>query len=204
MKKIEPRQRGRPRSFDRDQVLDSAITVFWAKGYDGASIDDLTRAMGIARPSLYGAFGSKHGLFMAAIDRYAATHGSRAFRAFQSEPDTRKAVAAFFETSILCTTLRGKPRGCLIANVVTETAQHDASVRNKLAGMFAETDAAIANRFRADQAQGHLTDDQDTESMARMVVSVTHSIAARARAGASRKELSDVADDFMSAIFPPR
>jgi AcrR family transcriptional regulator len=201
MKKAEPRPRGRPRLFDRDQVLDSAITVFWARGYDGASIEDLTQAMGIKRPSLYATFGSKHGLFMAAIDRYAATHGNRAFRAFQNEPDLRSAVAAFFETSIRCATLKGKPRGCLVASVATEVAQDDSVVRDKLSEMFARTDEAIADRFRADQGKRQVRGSKGPVAVARMVVSVTHSIATRARIGASRKELSNLADDFMSVLF---
>ena len=77
------RPRGRPRSFDRDESLDAAVLVFWKKGYDGSSIQDLTQAMGINRPSLYATFGNKRDLFMQAIDRYAATHGNRAFSAFR-------------------------------------------------------------------------------------------------------------------------
>lgn len=167
-------------------------------------MDDLTDAMGVARPSLYGAFGSKRGLFLAAIDRYTATHGSRAFRAFQNEPDIGKAVAAFLETSIVCATMKGKPPGCLVASVATEAAQTDAVVRDKLSVMFTRTDAAIADRLRADLNKLEAPASQDPDALARMVVSVTHSIATRARIGASRKELSSMADDFMAALFAPR
>jgi AcrR family transcriptional regulator len=193
--------RGRPRSFDRDEVLDAAVLVFWEKGYDGASVEDLTQAMGINRPSLYATFGNKRDLFMQAIDRYAATHGSRAFSAFRLEPDDRKAVERFFEASIECATADGKPRGCLINTVATEAAETDAELQDKLSRMFARTDAAIARRLTASHDGGELT-IHDPEGLARMAHSVTHSIMTRARAGASSDELAQIADSFMAVLFP--
>ena len=195
------RPRGRPRSFDRDQALDAAVLVFWDKGYEGSSIEDLTDAMGINRPSLYAAFGNKRDLFMQAIDRYAATHGNRAFSAFRLEPDNRMAVEQFFAASIECALADGTPRGCLINTVATEAAENDAELRDKLADMFTQTDAAIARRL-ATNDDADASPIHDPEGLARMAHSVTHSIMTRARAGASRNELSQVADSFMAVLFP--
>ncbi len=197
----EKRPRGRPRSFDREEVLDAAVLVFWEKGYDGASITELTEAMDINRPSLYATFGSKRELFIQAIDRYAATRGNRAFSAFRFEPDNRKAIASFFEASIACATEDGKPRGCLINIVATEAAENDAELRDKLSRMFSRTDTAIAERLKANQ-DGQPSGVHDPEGLARMAHSVTHSIMTRARAGASRNELSTIADSFMAVLFP--
>ena len=132
--------------------MDAAVLVFWEKGYDGASIEDLTLAMGINRPSLYSTFGNKRELFTQAIDRYAATQGNRAFSAFRLEPDNRTAVERFFETTIACATEEGKPRGCLINTVATEAAESDAELRENLSNLFSLTDAAIARRLRASPA----------------------------------------------------
>ncbi len=198
----EKRPRGRPVSFDRATVLDAAVLVFWEKGYEGASLDDLTRAMGIKRPSLYAAFGNKRLLFEAAIDRYAATYGNKEFGTLQLDRDTRSAVADFFEMSIKCATERGKPRGCMIANVATDAAESDKLLRKKLAVMFAQTDEGIASRFRADQARGAFPAGHDPDALARMVHSVIHSIKNRARAGASRKELSAISESFLKVFFP--
>ena len=195
----ERRPRGRPRSFDRDEVLDAAVLVFWEKGFDGASIESLTRAMGINRPSLYSTFGSKRGLFFHAIDRYAATQGNRAFSAFRLEPDNRKAVERFFQASIECATEEGKPRGCLINTVATEAAENDVELREKLSKMFSLTDAAIAKRLKAN---ADATVAHDPDGLARMAHSVTHSIMTRARAGASRDELAEIASSFMAIFFP--
>jgi len=202
MKNQIPRPRGRPRTFDRDEVLDRAIITFWACGYSGASVDNLTDSMGINRPSLYATFGSKHGLFMEVIDRYASTFGRLPFSALKSNQDVRKVVAAFFEASIRCATSKGKPRGCLIASVATIEAENDTQVREKLSGMFADTDRAISDYFRAAQDDGRLSDEHDPQALARMVISITHSIATRARVGASRKQLSVLVNDFMAVLFP--
>lgn len=202
MKNEKPRPRGRPRAFDRDAVLDRAVTTFWARGYSGASVDDLTGSMGINRPSLYATFGSKHDLFLEVIDRYASTFGGMPFSAFKSNPDAKSAVAAFLEASIHCATTKGKPRGCLIANVAIFEAEKDTQVKQKVSGLFADTDQAISEYFSAAQDDGRLSDHHDPRALARMVISITHSIATRARAGASREQLSVVADDFMATLFP--
>jgi len=195
------RPRGRPRSFDTDVALDAAVLVFWEKGYDGASVADLTTAMGINRPSLYATYGNKRDLFIYAIDRYAATHGSRAFAALQLEPDNRTAVQRFFDASIDCALADGTPRGCLINTVATEAAGADAELRDKLSRMFERTDASIAKRIAANQSSDG-SNGRDPEQLARMAHSVTHSIMTRARAGASREDLTELAASFMAVLFP--
>ncbi len=202
MKIESSRPRGRPRTFDRDTVLDRAVNTFWAKGYRGASLDDLTESMGINRPSLYASFGSKHGLYMDAIDRYAVTLGCQPVEALHSEPNIKEAVAVFFETSIRCATSKDRPSGCLIANVAIEDAEKDEQLREKLSVMFAESDRIVADRFRAAQDKGQLSQESDPQALARMTISITHSFAARARVGASREELSRLATDFMPVLFP--
>ena len=90
--KTAPRPRGRPLSFDRDAALEQAMHVFWERGYEAASIADLTAAMGITPPSLYTAFGDKEKLFLEAIERYALGPGSAGPRALQEEPTARGAI----------------------------------------------------------------------------------------------------------------
>jgi AcrR family transcriptional regulator len=157
--------------------------------------------MGINRPSLYATFGNKRELFMRSIDRYAATHGNRALSAFRLEPDNRKAVERFFDASIECALAEGTPRGCLINTVATEAAENDTELRDKLADMFTKTDAAIARRLPANYDADAPT-IHDPAGLARMAHSVTHSIMTRARAGANRTELSQIADSFMAVLFP--
>lgn len=202
MKYKSSRPRGRPRAFDRDEVLDRAVTTFWAKGYGGASLDDLTENMGINRPSLYATFGSKHDLFMEAIDRYAVTLGCQPVNALYSEPDIENAVEAYFEASIRCVTSKDGPKGCLIASVATEEAEEDEKVRTKLSGMFTESDRTIADRFLVAQDKGQLSEELDPLALARMIVSITHSFAVRARVGTSREVLTRLAKQFVAVMFP--
>jgi AcrR family transcriptional regulator len=194
------RPRGRPRSFDADSALDAAVLLFWEKGYDGTSLTDLTAAMDINRPSLYATYGNKRDLFIQAIDRYAATHGKRAFSALQDEPDNRTAVQRFFDASIDCALADGTPRGCLINTVATDAAENDPDLRTKLSHMFGQTDTAIAQQMAANQASDE-PNDHEPEELARMAHSVSHSIMTRARAGASRQQLTEIADSFMAVLF---
>ena len=92
---IDRKKLGRPRNFDYDAALMQAMSVFWTKGYDGASLRDLTGAMGITGPSLYAAFGDKRELFLKTIDRYADVDGCEPVVAFETEDDIRKAVHGF-------------------------------------------------------------------------------------------------------------
>ena len=94
------KERGRPRAFDPENALSAATEVFWAKGFDGASLDDLTEAMGISRPSLYAAFGDKERLFEAALGHYANHFGAEGMMAFQSETNIRRAVELFLEVAL--------------------------------------------------------------------------------------------------------
>jgi len=164
-------------------------------------LTDLTSAMGINRPSLYATNGNKRDLFVAAIDRYAATHGSRAFSALRLEPDNRTAVQRFFEASIDCALADGTPRGCLINTVATDAAGKDAELRDKLSRMFEQTDAAIARRMAANRTSNEPI-SPEPEQLAQMAHSITHSIMTRARAGASRQELTEIAESFMAVLFP--
>ncbi len=201
MKDNPPRLPGRPRKFDRDKALDCAVTTFWAKGYSGASLADLTTNMAINRPSLYAAFGNKHDLFMEVIDRYSATLGYKPVKALYSESNIEKAIEAFFEASIHCVTSNG-PRGCLIACVASEVAEIDQQVRNKLTRIFAETDKVVADRFLMAQDEGQLHQDADPQVLAQMTISIGHSFATRARVGASPRALFRLARGFMVVLFP--
>ena len=196
------RSRGRPREFDRDHVLDRAVKTFWTKGYSGTSVGDLTQNMGINRPSLYATFGSKHGLFLEAIDRYITTHGNQRIEALCGEPDIIKAVELFFDASIRCVLSKDGPRGCLIASVATEKAASDAQVRDKLSEMFVKIEKVIAERFQNAQDDGQLSQEADPRALARMIISITHSFSVRARVGAGHRELTRLTKDFMATLFP--
>src|SRR5947208_7756415 len=104
---------GRPRAFDVDQALDQALKVFWRKGYEGASLPDLTRAMGINRPSLYAAFGNKEALFRRAIERYVEGPAAH-FREALREPTARTVVERLLRGTVASLTDSRNPPGCFL------------------------------------------------------------------------------------------
>src|SRR5262249_9397390 len=137
---------GRPRAFDIDQALDRALQVFWLKGFEGASLPDLTKAMGINRPSLYAAFGNKEALFRKAIDRYVegpACHVRNALR----EPTARAVVEKLLRGNIDLITDSKNPRGCFIVQGALACGEGAGSIRSELANRRLSFESALRERF---------------------------------------------------------
>src|SRR5882672_2447452 len=133
MKPRKPRTlTGRPRSFDLDKALDRALQVFWRKGYEGASLSDLTKAMGINRPSLYAAFGNKQALFRKAVDRYAQTPAAY-LREALLEPTARAVVERLLRGGIDLLTGPHNPPGCLLVQGALSCGKRAEPVRRDLA-----------------------------------------------------------------------
>src|SRR5581483_2250712 len=129
------------RAFDIDEALERALEVFWRKGYEGASLSDLTRAMGINRPSLYAAFGNKEELFRRALDRYAEGPAAYVKEALD-EPTARAVAERLLHGSIDLMTDRGKPHGCLMVQGALACGEAADSIRQEL----------IARRLAAESA----------------------------------------------------
>src|SRR5579863_1940964 len=108
------RPRGRPRNFNESTALEKAIQVFWAKGYDGVTVDDLVAGMGVGRPSLYSVFGDKRTLFLRVLRAYAETKGALAAKALLSPRTLRDSLVAFLRNAVETATEEGSPRGCLL------------------------------------------------------------------------------------------
>jgi AcrR family transcriptional regulator len=179
---------GRPRSFDTDQALDRALRVFWQKGYEGASLSDLTRAMGINRPSLYAAFGNKEALFREALDRYAEGHASYIQEAL-GEPTARSVAERLLHGAANLLTNPATPRGCLMVQGALSCGKAADPIRHELALRRAGGEAAIRQRFERAIRDGDLPADTDSADLARFVATVIHGMSVQAAGGASRKEL---------------
>ncbi|MEU6053697.1 TetR/AcrR family transcriptional regulator [Streptomyces xanthochromogenes] len=191
------KQRGRPRSFDRDKALEQATMEFWRHGYEVTSVADLTRAMGIGAPSLYAAFGDKRALFEEVLSAYGETHGAFAARALTEEPTARRAVARLLREAAAEFTDPAHPYGCLVisaaANCTTEAVS--VGLRERRNANL----AAIESRIAADVAAGHLPEDADPRALARFSGAVFQGMSQQARDGAGRAELEAVAEAAMLA-----
>src|SRR5579883_81300 len=184
--------KGRPREFDVDEALDRALWVFWRRGYEGATLADLTQAMGINRPSLYAAFGSKEELFCKVLDRYVEGPAVRVREAL-NEPTARAVAERLLGGVIDTVTDRRNPRGCLLVQGALACGETAESIRRELAARRLAGEAAIRKRFERAIADGDLPGDSDPADLARYIVAVMQGIAVQAASGANRAELRQVA-----------
>jgi AcrR family transcriptional regulator len=189
---------GRTRQFDADEALDRALEVFWARGYDGATLPELTRAMGINRPSLYAAFGNKEQLFRKALDRYQA--GPSAFLAEGlKQPTARAVVEAILSGFIKMQRDRVESRGCLIVSGALACGEQAEPVRRELARLRLATVSALRERFAQAVREGDLPRETDCATLARYVATVLNGLAVQAASGATEKDLRQVAAVAMRA-----
>ncbi|WP_448953981.1 TetR/AcrR family transcriptional regulator [Labrys neptuniae] len=190
---IRKRPRGRPPSFDREQVLAAAAETFWALGYEGASITDLTAAMGITPQSLYAAFTSKAELHQEAVAWYRSHVGTFAPKILEEERDVVRA----FERVLLGWAEQygssGHPPGCMIATAVLRCASENQPVADYLASLRRGAIARFKERLEQGIAEGYLRADIETAALARFIGALIQGMSVQARDGASIDELKGIA-----------
>jgi AcrR family transcriptional regulator len=189
---------GRTRQFDADEALDQALDVFWKRGYAGASLPELTRAMGINRPSLYAAFGNKEQLFRKALDRYQTGPNSFLTEALR-QPTARAVVEAVFSGFVRMQRDRDNPRGCLIVSGALACGAEAEAVRRELAQLRQAAVTALRERFQRAVREGDLPAGTDCATLARYVATVLNGLAVQAASGATEKELRRVSAMAMRA-----
>jgi AcrR family transcriptional regulator len=186
------RGKGRPREFNVDRALDRALRVFWRKGYEGASLPDLTRAMGINRPSVYAAFGNKEALFRKVMDRYAEGPGAYVRLALDA-PTARAVVERLFAGGIALMADRANPRGCLSVQGALACGSEARGVQRELVARREEVVELLKRRFERARREGDLPKGARAGDLARYVATVMHGMAVQAAGGASAGELRRVA-----------
>ncbi len=184
---------GRPRGFDADAALEKAVLVFWAQGYDGASLDDLTAAMGITRTSMYRAFGNKEELFRKALQRYTEGPAAYVARAL-GRPTAREVATDFLAGSVRSTTRPGCPAGCLGVQGSLAAGESGRPARDTLAAWREEGTAHLRERFQRAVDEGDLPAGVDPGLLARYLMTVANGIAVQAAGGTAQAELQLVAD----------
>jgi len=189
---------GRVRQFDADVALDRALEVFWARGYEGATLPELTKAMGINRPSLYAAFGNKEQLFRKALDRYQTGPMSFLTEALK-KPTARAAVEAMFSGFVRMQRDRDQARGCLIVSGALACGEEAEPVRRDLAQLRQSIVTALRDRFQRAVQDGDLPKGTDCATLGRYIATVLGGLAVQAASGTTEKELRLVAATAMRA-----
>jgi AcrR family transcriptional regulator len=186
--------RGRPRAYDARQALAQATKAFWQAGYAATSLDDLSAATGMNRPSLYAAFGDKHALYLQLVERYAVA-GQRAMQAaLAPELPLRQGLMAVYETALAMYYPPGeRPQGCFLVGTAVTAAGADDAVRARVAQGFAAFDHEFERRFVQAQQQGELGTGVDASTLARLASALLHTLAMRSRVGDTQAQLRTTA-----------
>ena len=198
-KENEPKRRGRPRAYDPRQALARAADTFWKAGYAGTSLDDLSDATGMNRPSLYAAFGDKRDLYLKTLEHYREESRGLARAALADDPPLRVFLKRFYDKALELY-LDDGPRGCYSIGTAATVAAVDDQVRAFLADSMRSTDSFLKHRIEKAKQRGELARDADPAALAYLASGTLHTLAVRARAGLSRKELDALADAAIGVI----
>jgi AcrR family transcriptional regulator len=192
---------GRPRAFDRDVALDRAMDVFWRKGYEGATLAELTREMGINPPSLYAAFGNKEGLFTAALDRYSARMETY-LRGVLAAPTAREVASRMLHGKADYLTDPANPPGCLYVQGGLACGDDAKNVPAELAGRRARAELLLNERFERARAEGDLPPAIAPAVLSSLIMTLIQGMDVRASAGATREELHRLVDLALAGLLP--
>lgn len=194
--------KGRPREFCVDEALAQALRVFWSKGYEGASLTDLTDAMGITRPSLYAAFGNKEALFRKALDLYEREKLCYMSQALDA-PTARDVAERLLRGALEMQASDEEPRGCLRVISSVACGVEAESIRDEVIARRKSSMEALIKRFEQAEEAGELPDHMDAEGLAAYLGALLQGLSLQAGAGASREELERLVETSL-AVWPTR
>ncbi|MFC0502422.1 TetR/AcrR family transcriptional regulator [Asaia krungthepensis] len=192
-KECAPRRpRGRPPSFDRETALSQAMTLFWDRGYEGTSFDDLIGVMGISASSFYNSFASKEALYMEAIEAYARREGAWFTQALESDGGVAAAFRTMLDAAAIAFTRRDAPSGCMIAVAATQCSPAQSRLRQMLIDQRHGAEAIMQARLVDGVRMGELPEDADCAGLAAYFSAVINGMGVQARDGACREKLQHI------------
>jgi TetR/AcrR family transcriptional repressor of nem operon len=190
----------RPREFDSDTVLEQAMRVFWTKGYEASSLDDVCDATDLNRSSLYAAFGDKRALFLATLDRYGDRAVARVTAALSRPVHIREAIATFLADMIEQIVAGPGRVGCFIGNCAAEVARHDRAAAASVQRNLQRVEAAFRVGFAAAKSRGELSPETDIDALARFFVASTQGLRLVGKATADRETLDDISQVMLRCL----
>jgi TetR/AcrR family transcriptional repressor of nem operon len=193
----------RPREFEHDVVLDRAMRLFWSRGYEATSVQDLVDRMGIQRGSLYAAFGDKRALFFAAIDRYDRVVTAKLLAALDEPASGTDAIRRFFRLKVDLAVEARRPRGCLVTNSATELAPRDRGAATRVGAVLAKLEAAFRRAVVRAQKAGEIDPARNPRALARFLTSSAQGLSVMARTFPERAVLEDIVDVILAVLKRP-
>ena len=201
----EKARRGRPRAYDPDQALAQATAAFWDAGYSATSLDDLSAATGMNRPSLYGAFGDKRALYLKSIEGYRAMAQAAMQKSLSYEGTLREALGKLYDRAIsLYLSGEHGARGCLLTGTAATEAVMDPDIRRAARAALEEIDGAFEARIRHGRDRGDLPRSADPTMLGKLASAILHTLSIRARTGAPRALLEAIAASGVELICGSR
>jgi AcrR family transcriptional regulator len=190
---VAPKRRGRPRAYEPEIALGKALDLFRKDGFAATSLDDLSAATGMNRPSLYGAFGDKRELYIKSYARYRADARAAMIEIFRGEVPVRERLTRIYAAALdIYLSGESGPRGCFTVMTAASEAVADPEIRAMVLEGFSELDKAFASCFRRAKEKGELPPSADPVVLAQLASATIHTIAIRSRAGVPRKELETI------------
>jgi TetR/AcrR family transcriptional regulator, copper-responsive repressor len=199
--KAEKRPRGRPRAYEPETALRRAAEAFWKTGYSGTSLDDISAATGMNRPSLRAAFGDKHEIYVKALNDYWELKFTAMHKAFESGGTLAETLMKVYDAALtIYFSGNDQVLGCFVVGTAITEAPGDPEIQRIAAEGFHALDADFETRFKLARAAGELKQGVDLKALALLASATMHSIAIRARAGSSRSDLRKLAQKAVSVI----
>ena len=195
------RQRGRPREYDAATALQAAGQVFWAQGFSATSLDDLSVAMGMNRPSIYRAFGDKEAIYRLTLAEFARRMAEAFERTLGVEPDLRKGLKSFYRGALDVYCREDAELGCMVMCTAPAAAVAHPEVQAELANVIATLDEKLLACVTAALEQGQIARPADAKVLSKLLQAVLHSLALRARAGETRASLRRFADGAIKTVL---
>ncbi len=190
----------RPREFVAEKALEKAMHLFWDKGYQAASLVDLTRAMGLSKSSFYDTFGSKHELFLSAIEHYRDTVTALVVERLESSAPAREAIEGVFKFIVGNAVDQGDRRGCFLCNCAAEVSPHDPQAGARVAEALKQLEEAYYNAIRRGQSAGEIPSGRDARALARYLTSSANGLVLMSKATPDRAVLEDIVRIVMEAL----
>ncbi|MDG4720225.1 MULTISPECIES: TetR/AcrR family transcriptional regulator [Thalassospira] len=190
----------RPRGFDEESVLDNAMNIFWSKGFESTSVQDLVDETGLNRASMYASFGDKKALFLRVLDHYSQKVSTERFTKLRSIEDGREAIETTFRDTAKTGCTDGKHKGCLMVNSGMELAPHDPEIAAIAHQAFRRVEDMFTAAINRGMAHGTIAKGKNIRALARFLAGSIQGVQLMSRRGADRETLDDYTTTILSTL----